>query len=93
MGCGSVATTQLLLQINSKFGPGVLWNIVRGKYNTPREESRIFMFFDLNSSTTIAEKLGEDQFNLFLMIFLELITQMSALLRGLFMKVRQVSTG
>jgi adenylate cyclase len=58
-----VATTQLLLQINSKFGPGVFWNIVRGKYNTPREELRIFMFFDLNSSTTIAEKLGDKKYH------------------------------
>ncbi|WP_316793671.1 adenylate/guanylate cyclase domain-containing protein [Pedobacter frigoris] len=58
-----VATTQLLLQINSKFGPGVFWNIARGKYNTPKEESRIFMFFDLNSSTTIAEKLGDKKYH------------------------------
>jgi len=58
-----VATTQLLLQINSKFGPGVFWNIIRGKYNTPREESRIFMFFDLNSSTAIAEKLGDKKYH------------------------------
>lgn len=58
-----VATTQLLLQINSKFGPGVFWNMVRGKYNTPKEELRIFMFFDLNSSTTIAEKLGDKKYH------------------------------
>ena len=58
-----VAITQLLLQINSKFGPGVFWNIVRGKYNTPREESRIFMFFDLNSSTSTAEKLGDKKYH------------------------------
>nr|WP_121272895.1 adenylate/guanylate cyclase domain-containing protein [Pedobacter schmidteae] len=58
-----VAITQLLLQVNSKFGPGVFWNIVRGKYNTPREEQRIFMFFDLNSSTATAEKLGNKQYH------------------------------
>lgn len=58
-----VATTQLLLQINSKFGPGVFWNMVRGKYNTPKEELRIFMFFDLNSSTTIAEQLGDKKYH------------------------------
>ncbi|RPD42029.1 adenylate/guanylate cyclase domain-containing protein [Chitinophaga barathri] len=61
-----VAVTQLLLQINSKFGPGVFWNIVRGRYNTPREERRIFMFLDLNSSTTIAEKLGDKKYHAFL---------------------------
>lgn len=58
-----VATTQLLLQVNSKFGPGVFWNIIRGKYNTPREESRIFMFFDLNSSTATAERLGNKKYH------------------------------
>lgn len=61
-----VAVTQLFLQINNKFGQGVFWNILRGKYNTPREESRIFMFLDLNSSTTIAEKLGDKKYHAFL---------------------------
>lgn len=61
-----VAVTQLLMQINSKFGPGVFWAIVRGRYNTPREERRIFMFLDLNSSTTIAEKLGDKKYHAFL---------------------------
>lgn len=61
-----VAVTQLLLQINSKFGQGIFWNIIRGKYNTPREESRIFMFLDLNSSTTIAEQLGDTKYHEFL---------------------------
>ncbi|MGN6508701.1 MAG: adenylate/guanylate cyclase domain-containing protein [Chitinophaga sp.] len=61
-----VAVTQLLMQINSKFGPGVFWNIVRGRYNTPREERRIFMFLDLNSSTAIAEKLGNKRYHAFL---------------------------
>src|SRR5687767_9855560 len=37
-----VAITQLVLQINSKFGQGAFGNIILGKYNTPREEKRIF---------------------------------------------------
>jgi adenylate cyclase len=61
-----VTITQLFLQINNKFGQGVFWNILRGKYNTPREEQRIFMFLDLNSSTTIAEKLGDKKYHAFL---------------------------
>jgi adenylate cyclase len=61
-----VGITQLFLQINNKFGQGVFWNILRGKYNTPKEESRIFMFLDLNSSTTIAEKLGDKKYHAFL---------------------------
>lgn len=61
-----VAITQLFLQINNKFGKGVFWNILRGKYNTPKEERRIFMFLDLNSSTTIAETLGDKKYHAFL---------------------------
>lgn len=69
-----VGITQLLLQINSKFGPGVFWNLVKGKYNTPREEKRIFMFLDINSSTTIAEKLGDKKYHSFLRDFYADIT-------------------
>jgi len=61
-----VTVTQLFLQINNKFGQGVFWNILRGKYNTPREEQRIFMFLDLNASTTIAEQLGDKKYHTFL---------------------------
>lgn len=53
-----VALTQFALQMNDKFGRGVLWSFIRGKYHQPREEERIFMFVDLVSSTQIAEKLG-----------------------------------
>jgi len=58
-----VSITQLLLQINSKFGQGIFWNIISGKYNTPKVEWRIFMFLDLNSSTTIAEDLGDQKYH------------------------------
>lgn len=45
-------------QMQRKFGPGVLLPILFGKYNTPQEEERIFLFMDLKSSTTLAEQLG-----------------------------------
>jgi len=45
-------------QINRMLGQNVLFNYVRGKYQLPLEEELIFMFLDLKSSTTIAEKLG-----------------------------------
>lgn len=48
----------LLRQINDMFGPGIMVNILRGKYHQPQEEERIFMFLDLKSSTTYAERLG-----------------------------------
>ncbi len=69
-----VAMTQLVLQINSKFGHGALGDIIRGKYNTPKEEKRIFMFLDLNSSTTIAERLGDERYHELLKDFFSDIT-------------------
>jgi adenylate cyclase len=69
-----VAFTQLALQINNKFGQGALGNIIRGKYNTPKEEKRIFMFLDLNSSTTIAERLGDEKYHELLKDFYSDIT-------------------
>jgi len=53
-----VSVTQFMLQVNDKFGPGILWKFITGKYYHPRQEERIFMFLDLRSSTTIAEKIS-----------------------------------
>lgn len=47
-----------LRQINLFFGSNNLWKILTGRYYTPREEERIFMFLDLQSSTNHAERLG-----------------------------------
>ena len=52
--------------VSQKFGPGVLWNLFIGKYRNPREERRVFMFLDLKSSTTIAERLGHIKFSRFI---------------------------
>ncbi|MCZ6520585.1 MAG: adenylate/guanylate cyclase domain-containing protein [Bacteroidetes bacterium] len=50
-------------QLNAKFGPGNLWKMLTGKFHHPRQEERIFMFLDLQSSTTHAEKLGHIKFS------------------------------
>ena len=57
-----VSITQFMLQVNDKFGPGILWKFITGKYYHPRQEERIFMFLDLRSSTTIAEKMNSKKF-------------------------------
>lgn len=69
-----VAITQLLLQVNSKFGQANFWNIIRGKYNQPREEQRVFMFLDINDSTSIAETLGDERYHSLLKDFFADIT-------------------
>ena len=53
-------------QVNKKYGPGVLLPLLFGRYRNPREEERIFMFMDLKSSTTIAEKLGHLKYSSFI---------------------------
>ncbi|HEX7905426.1 MAG TPA: adenylate/guanylate cyclase domain-containing protein [Chitinophagaceae bacterium] len=53
-------------QVNKKYGPGVLVPLLLGKYRRPREEERIFMFMDLKSSTTLAEKLGHLRYSSFI---------------------------
>lgn len=50
--------TQLWIEINEKYSPGVFFDILVGKYAQPRDERRIIMFIDMRDSTTIAEKLG-----------------------------------
>ncbi len=53
-------------QVNKKYGPGVLLPLLLGKYRTPQEEERIFMFMDLKSSTSIAEQLGHLKYSSFI---------------------------
>jgi adenylate cyclase len=50
-------------QINRKIGHGVLIRYILGKYHRPKEEERIFAFFDIKQSTHIAEKLSPIQFH------------------------------
>ncbi len=47
-----------ILEVSDNLGQGVLKNFLIGKYHKPIQEERIFMFLDMRSSTTIAEKLG-----------------------------------
>lgn len=55
-----VLFTIFFLDVNEKYGQGVLRKTLLGKYHTPVKESRVFMFLDLKSSTTIAENIGEE---------------------------------
>ena len=55
-------STLFLLQVNDKFGPGILLKFLTGNYHRPKKEQRIFMFMDMRSSTTIAEKIGNEMY-------------------------------
>lgn len=50
-------------QINLMLGNGNLFKLLTGKFYHPREEHRIFMFLDLQSSTRIAEQLGHEKYS------------------------------
>ena len=52
-----------ILQVNRKFGPGNLWKMITGKYHSPRDDKKIFMFMDLQGSTAVAEKLGHNKYS------------------------------
>lgn len=52
----------IFLQVNDRYGHGVLLEVLAGKYYRPRREKRIFMFLDMKSSTSIAETLGDIQY-------------------------------
>lgn len=55
-------STLAVLLVNDKYGPGILRDMLLGKYFHPHREERIFMFLDLRGSTGIAEKLGEEKY-------------------------------
>ena len=59
----TILMSLFILQVADKFGQGVLINFLLGKYHKPKEEQRIFMFMDLKSSTTYAEKLGHIKYS------------------------------
>jgi adenylate cyclase len=58
-----------VIQMNRLVGQNVLKNFISGTYHKPKEEKRFFMFLDLESSTRIAENLGDKKFHSLLSMF------------------------
>lgn len=54
----SLVLSLFYTEISEFIGQSALINFFTGKYHRAVEEERIFMFLDMKSSTTIAEKLG-----------------------------------
>ena len=57
---------QLIYTLIHQIGHGQLRKIMMGFYQKPQEEDRIFMFLDLQSSTSFAEKLGHERYSDFI---------------------------
>lgn len=59
-------------------GPKLMYNYILGKYHKPVKEERIFMFLDINSSTSIAENMSTDKYHNFLnKFFFDIATPIS----------------
>ncbi len=56
----------IVIQINLLLGKGNLKKLIMGRFHTPKEEKRAFMFMDLKGSTTIAEQLGHLKYSSFI---------------------------
>ncbi len=63
-----------MLQIRRLHRPGDLIKYITGKYHQPEEIDKIFLFIDLKSSTTIAEKLGNLKYSEFLIDYYDDMT-------------------
>lgn len=72
----------LLYGVNSLLGEGVLFNFIAGRYRRPRIEERVLLFIDMESSTVIAERLGETGFLDFLNRFVADVTGSIVAQRG-----------
>jgi adenylate cyclase len=72
----------LLVGVNRLLGQRVLFNFVAGRYRRPRIEQRVLLFIDMESSTAIAERLGEAGFFVFLNQFIGDITDPIVAQRG-----------
>ena len=69
------ALTMVVLQVNEKYGRGIFWKLLKGKYYRPQVEERIFMFLDIRGSTTIAERIGHVRWFEFLNSFFNDISE------------------
>lgn len=58
----SLVASLFYAEISEHMGPHVLTNFLTGRYHTPKEERRVFLFSDMKSSTTIAERLGHARY-------------------------------
>jgi adenylate cyclase len=72
----------LYTMFDTLLGKNFLLKLLVGTYHRPFEEERIFMFLDMKSSTSIAEKLGHTKFLSLLNDFFYDLTEPVLLTRG-----------
>lgn len=72
---GFALLINFIMEMSMLLGPGVLGNMMRGRYHQPRLEQRLLVFFDMRSSTAIAEKIGDIAFHSLLNRFFTDLTE------------------
>ncbi|MES2892721.1 MAG: adenylate/guanylate cyclase domain-containing protein [Bacteroidota bacterium] len=65
----------LVKVVTEYLGPQAMWGALVGRYNQPKEEDRTFIFIDLTSSTTLAEKMGHVKYSQFIDQCFQLLTR------------------
>ena len=63
-----------IIQVRRLHRPGDLIKYISGKYHSPEQINKIFLFIDLKSSTAIAEKLGNIKYSSFLIDYYDDMT-------------------
>jgi len=58
----AVLLTLFVSEVQDYVGGSIFENFLLGKYHSPIQEERIFMFLDMRSSTSIAEKMGHQHY-------------------------------
>jgi len=71
-----------MLDVNRLLGQNVLLNFITGRYYSPRLESRVFLFLDMEGSTGLAERLGPLAFHRLVNRFVNDLTQPIVAARG-----------
>lgn len=70
----SLVASLFYSEISEHMGPQVLTNFLTGRYHTPKEERRVFLFSDMKSSTSIAERLGHRRYFALLRAYYETLS-------------------
>jgi adenylate cyclase len=71
-----------ILEINTLHRKGELVRYIFGLFHKPKEVNRIFMFADMRSSTSVAEKLGNLKFGMLLQDFFSDVSDAISLTKG-----------
>ncbi|TGE22750.1 adenylate/guanylate cyclase domain-containing protein [Hymenobacter metallicola] len=78
----AVWVTTLLRQLLQGMSSRRLRELIRGRYQQPATEARIFLFVDLKDSTPLAERLGNDRYSHLISDFFRDVSPAIAATRG-----------